>query len=161
MQRYSAQEQFRKATQTTKSMPDVVILQKLQVIGYTHIHYTHTMHITHTCTYTHPHTHTPTHTHTHTPTHTHTHTHIHTHTHQTAAEQEKKQSQLESEKLWGAPVQYGTTMVQVGTGKRHKGLAKACHIPPVIFHLSKGHRTRIMPLPILSPIPFGAEQCVY
>ena len=31
MQRYSAQEQFKKATQTTRSMPDVVILQKLRV----------------------------------------------------------------------------------------------------------------------------------
>ncbi len=30
MHRYSAQEQFQKATQTSKSMPDVVILQKLQ-----------------------------------------------------------------------------------------------------------------------------------
>ncbi|CAI8026854.1 Inositol 1,4,5-trisphosphate receptor type 3 [Geodia barretti] len=30
MHRYSAQEQFRKATATARSMPDVVILQKLQ-----------------------------------------------------------------------------------------------------------------------------------
>ncbi len=32
---------------------------------------------------------------------------------QTAAEQEKKQSQIETEKQWGAPVQYGTTKIQV------------------------------------------------
>ena len=31
MQRYSAQEQFKKATQSTKTMPDIVILQKLGV----------------------------------------------------------------------------------------------------------------------------------
>lgn len=61
MQRYSAREQFQKATQTTKSMPDVVILRKLQI----------------------------------------------------AAEQEKKQSEIETEKQWGSRVQYGTTMVQV------------------------------------------------
>ena len=32
---------------------------------------------------------------------------------QIAAEQEKKQSEMETEKMWGTPVQYGTTMVQV------------------------------------------------
>ena len=34
MHRYSAQEQFRKATATARSMPDVVILQKLQVVHH-------------------------------------------------------------------------------------------------------------------------------
>ncbi len=67
MHRYSAQEQFQKATQTTKSMPDVVILRKLQI----------------------------------------------------AAEQEKKQSELETEKQWGSRVQYRTTMVQVGIDPTH------------------------------------------
>ena len=38
MHRYSAQEQFRKATTTARSMPDVVILQKLQVQHYIHLH---------------------------------------------------------------------------------------------------------------------------
>lgn len=61
MQRYGAQEQFKKATQSTKSMPDIVILRKLQ----------------------------------------------------TAAEQEKGQSRIESEKQWGQSVKYGTTMIQV------------------------------------------------
>lgn len=61
MQRYGAQEQFKKATQSAKSMPDVVILQKLQ----------------------------------------------------TAADQEREQSRIESEKQWGQPVKYGTTMIQV------------------------------------------------
>ena len=37
MHRYSAQEQFRKATTTTRSMPDVVILQKLQVFVHVYI----------------------------------------------------------------------------------------------------------------------------
>ena len=32
---------------------------------------------------------------------------------QTAAEQEKKQSEMETEKMWGTQVKYGTTMVQV------------------------------------------------
>lgn len=60
MQRYGAQEQFKKATQSTKSMPDVVIRKKLQ----------------------------------------------------TASEQERQQSRIETEKQWGQPVKYGTTMIQ-------------------------------------------------
>ena len=43
---------------------------------------------------------------------------MHPHT-QTAAEQEKKQSQLEMEKLWGTPVKYGITIVQVLHCKLH------------------------------------------
>ena len=61
MQRYAAQEQFKKATQGVKSMPEVVILRKLQ----------------------------------------------------TAAEQEKEQSCIETDKQYGQPVKYGTTMIQV------------------------------------------------
>ena len=37
---------------------------------------------------------------------------------QTAAEQEKKQSEMETEKMWGTQVQYGTTMVQVSLAIR-------------------------------------------
>ena len=61
MQRYAAQEQFKKATQSPKSMPDVVIQNKLK----------------------------------------------------TAARQEQEQSRQETEKQWGEPVKYGTTIVQV------------------------------------------------
>ena len=39
---------------------------------------------------------------------------------QIAAEQEKKQSEMETEKMWGTPVQYGTTMVQVRGGRRKR-----------------------------------------
>ena len=38
---------------------------------------------------------------------------------QTAAEQEKKTSQLETEKMWGTRVEYGNTMVQVGLIRAH------------------------------------------
>ena len=61
MQRYAAQEQHRKATQSVKSVPDVVILSKLQA----------------------------------------------------AAEQEREQSKVETEKQCGMAVKYGTTIVQV------------------------------------------------
>ena len=61
MQRYAAQEQHRKATQSAKTVPDIVILHKLQA----------------------------------------------------AAEQEREQSKVETEKQWGVPVRYGTTIVQV------------------------------------------------
>lgn len=80
MQRYSAQEQFQKATQTTKSMPDVVILQKLQ----------------------------------------------------TAAEQEKKTSQLETEKMWGTRVEYGNTMVQLLHVKSNKFLTAMKRLPALV-----------------------------
>jgi hypothetical protein len=70
MQRYGAQEQFKKATHSPKTMPDVVILGKLQ----------------------------------------------------NAAEQEKEQSLIESEKLQGQTVKYGTTMIQLLHVKSNKFL---------------------------------------
>ena len=48
---------------------------------------------------------------------------------QTAADQEKKQSQTETDKLWGAPVQYGTTLVQVS-------LIPSPSSPPVLIACS-------------------------
>ena len=95
MHRYSAQDQFKKATQTTKSMPEVVILQKLQI----------------------------------------------------AAEQEKKQSQIETEKLWGTRVQYGTTMIQVSTA--YLGLDP---VPPSVLLCIPPSRL-LLPLPPSLPLP--------
>ncbi|XP_064398624.1 inositol 1,4,5-trisphosphate receptor type 2-like isoform X2 [Halichondria panicea] len=82
MQRYSAQEQYRKATSSTstKSMPEIVIQQKLKL----------------------------------------------------AADQEKNTSKTETEKLWGTPVQYGTTMIQLLHVKSNKFLTVMKRLPALV-----------------------------